>query len=35
LLAALKATQMRLHAEVVHRRAQVQRLAAELGIDLS
>jgi uncharacterized protein YceH (UPF0502 family) len=34
-IAALKANQMRLHAEVAHLRAQVQRLAAELGIDLS
>jgi uncharacterized protein len=34
-IAALKANQMRLHAEVAHLRAQLQRLAAELGVDLS
>ena len=33
-IAALKANQMRLHAEVAHLRAQLQRLAAELGVDL-
>ena len=33
-IAALKANQMRLHAEVAHLRAQLQRLAAELGADL-
>ena len=34
-LAALKANQVRLHAEVALLRAQLQRLAAELGVDLS
>jgi uncharacterized protein YceH (UPF0502 family) len=33
-IAALKANQMRLHAEVAHLRAQLHRLAAELGVDL-
>ena len=33
-IAALKANQMRLHAEVAHLRAQLQRLAAELCVDL-
>ena len=33
-IAALKANQMRLHAEVAMLRAQLHRLAAELGIDL-
>jgi len=34
-IAALKANQQRLQAEVIHLRAQVQRLALELGVDLS
>jgi uncharacterized protein YceH (UPF0502 family) len=34
-LSALKANQLRLHAEVASLRAQLQRLAAELGVDLS
>ena len=34
-LAALKANQMRLHAEVAMLRAQLHRLAAELGVDLT
>jgi uncharacterized protein len=33
-IAALKANQMRLHAEVAMLRAQLHRLAAELGVDL-
>jgi hypothetical protein len=34
-IAALKANQQRLQAEVIHLRAQLQRLALELGVDLS
>lgn len=34
-LAALKANQQRLQAEVIHLRAQLQRLALELGVDLA
>jgi hypothetical protein len=33
-IAALKANQLRLHAEVAMLRAQLRRLAAELGIEL-